>query len=149
VGRRFPESSEVFKNGPVARFAFGLGFATAPHAEPTRNLGPVLASTPEYQRIRLMGGTDIEDRLSLPRLSMHRIHDHELRAGSQVFLDQAQHPRVGGVTHPFVRRDISRESRRSTHPVWEGDPQFLVDIAAPDQDAPGIAMETLGGRRLA
>jgi len=89
VGRRFPESSEVFKNGPVARFAFRLGFATLPQAEPTFNLGPVLASTPEQQRIRLMGGTDIEDRPSLHRLSMHGIHDHEPRAGSQVFFDQA------------------------------------------------------------
>ncbi len=139
----------MFKYGPVARFALGLGFATAPHAEPTFNLGLVRASTPEQQRIRLMGGTDIEDRLSLHRLSMHGIHDHEPRAGSQAFLDQAQHPRVGGVPPLFVRRHISRESRRSTHPVWEGDPQFFVHITASDQNSPGIAMETLGGRRLA
>ncbi len=84
----------MVKYGPVARFALGLGFATAPNVESTLNLAAVVASTPKKQRIRIVGGTEIEDRLSLRGLSVHRIHDHEPGAGSYVLLEQAQHPGV-------------------------------------------------------
>jgi len=138
----------MVKYGPVARFARGLGFATAPNVEPTLNLAAVVASTPEQQRIRIVGGTEIEDRLSLRGLSVHRIHDREPGAGSHVLLEEAHHPGVCRVTYLFVRGEIPREPLRSTHPVEERDPQFLIHVATAKQDSPGKGMKMFGRRRL-
>jgi len=139
----------VLNDGPVACLAFRLGFAPTPAAEAALDLAPIVAATPEQHRIEMVGGTEIEDRLSLRGLSVHRIHNHDSSASGHMLVEQAQHSDVGRVTRLHVGRYLSYESLRPSHPIGERDAQLSIDVAASDERSPDESMKALSRRRLA